>query len=50
VIAGEPISPIARVAAAADFGSGVSNPVRMTKAAAINPGLTVHVHRHPAGE
>ena len=50
VIAGEPISPIARVAAAADFGSGVSNPVRMTKAAAINPELTVHVHRHPAGE
>ncbi len=50
VIAGEPISPIARVAAAADFGSGVSNPVRMTKAAAINPELTVHVHRHPVGE
>jgi hypothetical protein len=50
VIAGEPISPIARVAAAADFGSGVSNPVRMTNAAAINPELTVHVHRHPAGE
>jgi hypothetical protein len=50
VIAGEPISPIARVAAAADFGSGVSNPVRMTKAAAINPELTVHVHRHPVGD
>ena len=50
VIAGEPISPIARVAAAADFGSGVSNPVRMTNAAAINPELTVHVHRHPVGE
>jgi len=49
VVAGEPISPIARVAAAADFGSGVSNPVRMTNAAAINPELTVHVHRHPAG-
>jgi hypothetical protein len=50
VVAGEPISPIARVAAAADFGSGVSNPVRMTNAAAINPELTVHVHRHPDGE
>jgi hypothetical protein len=50
VIAGEPISPIARVAAAADFGSGVSNPVRMTRAAAINPELTVHVHRHPIGD
>ena len=50
VIAGEPISPIARVAAAADFGSGLSNPLRMTSAAAINPELTVHVHRHPSGE
>ena len=50
VIAGEPISPIARVAAAADFGSGLSNPLRMTSAAAINPELTVHAHRHPTGE
>ena len=50
VIEGEPISPIARVAAAADFGSGVGNPVRTTAANAINPELTVHVHRHPAGE
>jgi hypothetical protein len=50
VIAGEPISPIARVGAAADFGSGVGNPVRTTAANAINPELTVHVHRHPAGE
>jgi hypothetical protein len=50
VVAGEPISPIARVAAAADFGSGVASPVRTTNAAAINPELTVHVHRHPVGE
>jgi hypothetical protein len=50
VIAGEPIAPIARVAAAADFGSGVGNPVRTTAANAINPELTVHVHRHPVGE
>ena len=50
VIAGEDLSPIARVAAAADFGSGVSSPVRLTNANAINPELTVHVHRHPAGE
>lgn len=50
VVAGEPISPIARVAAAADFGSGVSNPVRLTNANAINPELTVHVHRHPVGD
>lgn len=50
VFAGEPVSPISRVAAAADFGSGVSSPVRLTNANAINPELTVHVHRHPAGE
>ncbi len=50
VVAGAAISPIARVAAAADFGSGVANPVRLTNANAINPELTVHVHRHPGGE
>jgi Acyl-CoA thioesterase C-terminal domain/Acyl-CoA thioesterase N-terminal domain len=50
IIAGEPISQVARVAAAADFGSGLANPVRLTNAAAINPELTVHVHRHPGGE
>ncbi|HWS45269.1 MAG TPA: thioesterase family protein [Acidimicrobiia bacterium] len=50
VIAGEHASPFSRVAAAADFGSGVGNPVRMTSATAINPELTVHVHRHPAGD
>ncbi len=36
--------------AAADFGSGVGNPVRMTRAAAINPEVTIHVHRHPISE
>jgi len=50
VIAGEPIAPIARVAAAADFGSGIGNPVRMTNAIAINPEVTIHVHRHPHSE
>jgi len=50
VVAGDAISPIARVAAAADFGSGVGNPVRNSAANAINPELSVHVHRHPAGE
>jgi hypothetical protein len=50
VIAGEPVSPFMRVAACADFGSGVGNPVRLTNAAAINPEVTIHVHRHPDGE
>jgi hypothetical protein len=39
-----------RVAACADFGSGVGNAVRLTNAAAINPEVSIHVHRHPAGE
>ncbi|HET9730237.1 MAG TPA: thioesterase family protein, partial [Acidimicrobiia bacterium] len=50
VLEGVETSPFMRVAAAADFGSGVGNPVRMTEAAAINPELTIHVHRHPVGE
>jgi hypothetical protein len=50
VIAGEPLTPVARVAAHADFGSGVGNPVRLTNAAAINAEVTVHLHRHPEGE
>ena len=50
VIAGEPVSPIMRVAAAADFGSGIGNPLRFTKSTAINAEVTIHVHRHPAGE
>jgi hypothetical protein len=50
VVRGEPLSPFARVAACADFGSGVGNPLRMTNAAAINPEVSIHVHRHPVGE
>jgi len=50
VVAGEPMSPCARVAAAADFGSGVGSPLRYTQATAINADLTVSLHRHPVGE
>jgi hypothetical protein len=50
VVAGEEVSPFMRVAACADFGSGVGNAVRFTRAAAINAEVTVHVHRHPIGE
>ncbi len=50
VVEGEAVSPFMRVAACADFGSGVGNPVRFTNAAAINAEVTVHVHRHPVGE
>ena len=34
---GEPVSPFARVAACADFGSGVGNPLRMTNASGDQP-------------
>jgi hypothetical protein len=50
VVAGEAVTPFARVAAAADFGSGVGSPLRMTRATGINAELTIHVHRHPFGE
>jgi hypothetical protein len=50
VIEGEEPSSLQRVAAAADFGSGVGNPVRASKLGAINPDLTVHVHRDAVGE
>jgi hypothetical protein len=50
VVAGDPVSPFVRVAAAADFGSGVGNPVRMTRATAINAEITIHTHRHPRTE
>jgi hypothetical protein len=50
VVAGEPVSGFMRVAACADFGSGVGNSLRLTNAAAINPELTIHTHRHPEGE
>ena len=50
LIAGEPTSSIARVAAAADFGSGVGNPLRQSRTSAINPEITIHVHRAIATE
>ena len=43
-------TPFERVAAVADFGSGVGNPLTFTTASAINPEVTIHVHRHPEGE
>jgi hypothetical protein len=50
VVAGEPLSGCARVAAAADFGSGVGNPLRFTHASGINADVTISLHRHPVGE
>lgn len=51
VVAGEATSPLSRVAAAADFGNGISWVLhRGDGYSFINPDLTVYVHRHPVGE
>lgn len=43
-------TPIARVAAAADFGNGLAPPLSIDRYRFLNPDLTVDVHRLPAGE
>lgn len=51
LVAGEETSPLCRVAAAADFGNGVSWTLsRNDGYAFINPDLTVYLQRYPAGE
>jgi len=50
VVAGEDLSPCSRAAAAADFGSGVGNPLRFTHATGINADVTIAMFRHPNGE
>jgi Thioesterase-like superfamily len=46
----DPPSPLARVAAAADFGNGVSRAVDWSHWLFVNTDLTIHLHREPAGE
>src|SRR3989442_1041655 len=51
LVAGEPTSPLCRVAAAADFGNGISWVLsRLEGYTFINPDLTICLHRMPAGE
>jgi hypothetical protein len=51
LLAERPISPLARVVAAADFGNGVSWALsRNDGYLFINPDLTLYLHRLPAGE
>lgn len=50
LVAGEPVAPLARVLAAADSGNGVSAALDYRRWTFINPDLTVHLHRYPAGE
>ena len=50
VVPGEEPSPLQRVCAAADFPNGISRITDARKTIFINPDLTIHVHRLPAGE
>ena len=50
LVEGEEPSPLARVAAAADFGNGVSHVLPWDEWLFVNTDLTVHLHRQPAGE
>lgn len=50
VVVGEEPSPVQRVAAAADFGNGVSSVLDFQSWTFINPDLTVFLNRPPAGE
>lgn len=43
-------TPLQRVAAAADFGNGVSRVTDFGALLFINPDLTIHLHRPPTGE
>jgi Thioesterase-like superfamily len=50
LIAGEPTTPLARAAAAADFGNGLSAALPWAGWLFINPDLTLYLDRAPAGE
>ena len=45
LLADRPLSPLQRVAAAADFGNGVSGILPWENYTFINPDLTIHLHR-----
>jgi hypothetical protein len=50
VVAGEATTPFQRVAAAADFGNGISGALPFGAWRFINPDLTIHLARLPRGE
>jgi hypothetical protein len=50
IVAGEETTPLMRVAAAADFGNGISGAASWDQYLFINPDLTIYVHRLPVGE
>ncbi|MFE9565871.1 thioesterase family protein [Streptomyces sp. NPDC006487] len=50
LVAGEEPRPLDRVLVAADSGNGISSVVDFGRYLFVNGDLTVHLHRHPAGE
>jgi hypothetical protein len=50
VVAGEPVSPLQRAAAASDFSNGMSMALPPDRWSFINPDLTVTLHHEPEGE
>ncbi len=50
VVAGEQPSPLQRLAAAGDFGNGISAVLHWNEYLFINPDLTLYIEREPVGE
>ena len=50
LVQGEPTSSLQRLAAAADFGNGISATVSWDDHVFINPDLTLYIEREPEGE
>jgi hypothetical protein len=50
LVDGEDPSPLQRLAAAGDFGNGISSPLSWDEYVFINPDLTLYIDREPAGE
>jgi acyl-CoA thioesterase len=50
LVEGEAPSPVARAAAAADFGNGVSRILDFERHLFVNTDLSIHLHREPRGE
>ncbi len=50
LLPGEPLSSLARLAATADFGNGVSAALAFDRFVFINADLTIHLQRSPRGE
>lgn len=50
LLPGAPPAPLARVAAAADFGNGIGSALPFDRFTFVNADLTIHLHRLPAGE